>query len=313
MIQGSELADIFDVKPQQINNQRVRYELIDDVDTVTLQNNRRYYTPSGIRKILTKRDYNFKKRKISVCNVKGGVGKTTLSVNIARKAASLGFKTLLIDCDKQGNATDQIWPQGREIDFPCLYDIIKKKSLLKNTIIQVDEYLSLLPSNLKNQLLETEIINTNINKGNYFKRLLDHLNLDLILFDTEPNLSQINLMALAYADLNIAPIKLDKNSIDGLELLLSFIKGQMNEWPEMNVETRILINAFDKRMTAESIKKIGEVQSLGINTFNTAIRVDQSFVRSQDTGEIKKSSKAYEDVSLLTSELLELSMGTNPQ
>lgn len=307
MIQGSELANIFQVNSQQISNLRVRYGLIDDVDTVILSNNRRYYTPHGIRKILEKRNYGFKQRNICVCNVKGGVGKTTLAVNIAKKTASLGFKTLIVDCDKQGNATDQIWPEGRDKNFYCLYDIIKKNASIKDAVVKINDHLYLLPSNLKNQLLENEITNTNLNKGSYFKRLLEEEAYDIVIFDTEPNLSQVNLMALAYSDLNIAPIRLDKNSIDGLDLLLGFVEEQSVEWPEMKTETKVLINGFDKRMTTEAIKKIGEVQALGIKTFDTAIRIDQSFVRAQDIGEIKTTSKAYEDITLFVSELLELS------
>jgi chromosome partitioning protein len=307
MIQGSELANIFEVKPQQINNLRIRHDLIDGSDTITLSNNRRYYKASGIRKILESRNYDFSQKKICVCNVKGGVGKTTIAVNIAKKSSELGLKTLLIDCDKQGNATDQIWPECKQKDFSCLYDIIKKNSSLKSSIIKITDYLSVIPSNLKNQLLENEITNLNINKGNYFKRLLENEDFDLIVFDTEPNLSQVNLMALAYSDINIAPIRLDKNSIDGLDLLLNFIGQQSHEWPEMKIETKVLINGFDKRMTTEAIKKIGEVQSLGVTTFDTAIRIDQTFVKSQESGELRRSSKAYEDIGLFVTELLELS------
>lgn len=306
MIQGSELANIFQVKPQQINNLRVRYNLLDDSDTHIAENGRRYYTPTGIRKILTKRGYSFVKKSVCVCNVKGGVGKTTIAVHLARKISSFGFKTLIIDCDKQGNATDQLCPTLREKNFPCLYDIIKGTSTLSNTIISLNEHLSLLPSNLSNQLLEQEILNKKLNLGNYFKKILANNDFDIIIFDTEPNLSLINLMALAYSKLNIAPIRLDKNSLDGLELLLGFIEQQKANWPEMEVETKVLINGFDKRMTTEALKKIGEVQRLGMNTFNTAIRIDQGFVKSQDTHEIKTNSKAYEDITLLASELLEL-------
>ena len=306
MIQSSELANIFKVKSQQINNMRSRYNLLDNKDTFTSNNNRRYYTPSGIRKILEKRSYPFNRKNICVCNVKGGVGKTTISVGVAIKSASLGIKTLLIDCDKQGNATDQLWPESRDQDFPCLYDIIKKNTKVESAIRPINDYLSLLPSNLKNQLLETEITNKNINKGNFFKRILDKLNYELVLFDTEPNLSQINLMALAYSDLNIAPIKLDKNSIDGLDLLLTFIDQQSAEWPEMKIKTKVLINGYDKRMTTDSIKKIGEVQELGVKTFNTAIRTDQNFVKSQELGYLKRNSKSYEDITLFTTELLEI-------
>jgi chromosome partitioning protein len=311
MIQGSELANIFQVKPQQINNLRSRYGLIDEKDTMIATNARRYYTPDGIRKILTKRGYEFKKQAICICNVKGGVGKTTIAVNLAKKTASLGFKTLLIDCDKQGNATDQVRPELREKNFSCLFDIIKGTSHLSDTIVSVSDYLSLLPSNLSNQLLEQEILNKKLNLGNYFKKLLSGNEFDIIIFDTEPNLSLINLMALAYSELNIAPIRLDKNSLDGLELLLGFIDQQKANWPEMAIETKVLINGFDKRTTTEALKKISEVQRLGMETFNTAIRIDQGFVKSQDTHDIKSNSKAYEDITMLAAELLELTPTAN--
>lgn len=305
MITSSELATLLQIKHQNLNNIRNRYDLIEGEDTSITNNKRRFYSPKGIRKILSKRQVKLKNKSISFCNVKGGVGKTALSVSLTRKLSSLGFKTLLIDCDKQGNATDQIWPLSRESQFNCLHDIIKNKATFNSSIIEINEFLHLLPSNLKNQLLELEITSSNLNKGTYFKRLLDNTDYEVIIFDTEPNLSQVNLMALAYSEINIAPIKLDKNSIDGLELLLCFVEQQKHEWPNMNVQTKVLINGFDKRMTTDAIKKIGEVQQLGIETFSTAIRTDNSFVKSQDTGDLKKTTKAYEDITLLASELLE--------
>ena len=113
-------------------------------------------------------------------------------------------------------------------------------------------------------------------------------------------------MALAYSDLNIAPVRLDKNSIDGLELLLAFVDDQAKEWPEMKTLTKVLINGFDKRMTTDALKRINEVNEMGIETFNTAMRIDQSYVKAQDNGDIKKGSKAYEDITLFATELLEL-------
>ena len=313
MIQGSELATILQVKPQLINNLRTRYSLVDGEDTITQANKRRYYTPSGLRKILKNRGYSFDKKVVSVCNVKGGVGKSSIASSLALKASSLGFKTLLIDLDKQGNATDQIWPEGRESDFPCLYDVIKKSATFNSSIVRINDFLSLFPSNLKNQLLEIEITSKNINKGQFFKKFLDELDFDLVIYDTEPNLSQVNLMALASTDINISPVKMDKSSIDGLELVLDFIEDQKEEWPGMHVETKVLINAFDKRMTTEAIKKMSEIQSLGVDTFQTMVRTDQSFVKAQELGEVKKGTKAYEDITNLSVELLELDKIKNLQ
>jgi chromosome partitioning protein len=306
VIQGPELASILEVKPQLINSLRDRYELIDGEDMVVLGNKRRYYTPAGLRKIFLNRDYDFKKRVVCVAQCKGGVGKSSISVAIANKASKLGFKTLLIDLDKQGNATDQVWPDAREKQFDCLYDIVKKNAKFKNSIIKISETLDLFPSNLKNQLLDLEITANGINKGSFFKNILDSLEYDLIVFDTEPNLSQVNAMAMAYSQLNIAPVRMDKSSIDGLELVLDFIDNLKDQWPEINVVTKVLINAFDKRMTTEAVKKIGEIQNLGVKTFDTMIRTDQSFVKAQETGDLKVGSKAYEDITSLIVEVLDL-------
>lgn len=306
MIPGPELANILNVKPQQIHNLRSRYDLIDEIDTILSPSGRRFYTPDGVRKILNKRGLNFTPKSVCICNVKGGVGKTTIAVNLAKKSASLGFKTLLVDCDKQGNATDQILPELRGTEFPTLYDIVSKKSDIEKCILKVNEHLSLLPSNLKNQLLEKAIGEANLNKGEYLKKIFKNHGYDLIIFDTEPNLSSINLMVLAYCELNIAPIRLDKNSIDGLDLLLNFIDDGKDEWPGMNIETKVLINGFDKRMTTDGITKIGKVNDLGLETFGTYIRVDQGFVKSQDSLDLKSNSKAYEDIALFATELLEI-------
>lgn len=306
MIQGPELASILEVKPQLINSLRSRFNLIEEVDTVTKPNKRRYYTPQGIRKIFEQRGYDFSKKVISVASVKGGVGKTSISTALATKASSLGFKTIIIDLDKQGNSTDQLWPEGREQSFNCMYHVIKNECYFEDAIVKLSDTLHLFPSNLKNQLLESELLGSKINKGHYFEKILGDLDYDLIIFDTEPNLSQINFMALAYSTLNIAPVKMDKSSVDGLQLILDFIDDQKEEWPTMNVKTKVLINAFDKRMTTEAIKKIGEIQSMGVETFNTMIRTDQSFVKAQDTGSIKSSTKAYEDITSLTIEALDL-------
>ena len=126
MIPGPELASILNVKPQQIHNLRARYDLIDEQDTLLSPSGRRYYTPSEVGKILTKRGLNFSPKSVCICNVKDGVGKTTIAVHLAKKTSSLGLKTLLVDCDKQGNATDQILPSLRDLS-------LLPSSLLNNT------------------------------------------------------------------------------------------------------------------------------------------------------------------------------------
>ena len=306
MMLGPELASVLRVKPQFVNKLRTTLELKDGVDTILQNNKRRYYTPFGIKKILSERGYKFDRRVISISQLKGGVGKTAIATSLAKKASELGFKTLLIDLDKQGNSTDQLWSDSIDIQFNCFYDVLKKSASFESCIIKLTETLHIFPSNLKNQLSEIEINSSSLNIGSYFNKLIDKLDYDLIVFDTEPNLSKLNSMALACSDLVIAPVKMDKSSIDGLELLIGQIENQSEQWSEIHTEVKVLFNAFDKRMTKKAMDKISEVNELGASAFETVIRTDQEFVNAQETGALKIGSKAYEDIRNLTIEALEI-------
>ena len=297
-IQTSELVSLFNTKPQNINNFRTRYQLVEEEDTYK-SGRSRIFTSKGIKKILEKKNFNFERKIVSVSNLKGGVGKTTMAVHIAQKAASLGCKTLLIDADKQGNATSKFQLPNFDI---VLYDVIKKQCSLMDAILPINDFLHIIPSNLKNQMLENELTGKQINKVGYFKRNLKNTDYDLIIIDTEPNLSQINFMAITSSDLNIAPVKLDNDSLDGLELMLNFIEDAKKEWPDIQVKTIAVINNYDGRMTT-SLRKISELQDMGIQVFETICRTDNSYVKFQDRLEISHKSKAFEDITELTYEI----------
>jgi chromosome partitioning protein len=321
MIRSTELASFLKTSPQNLNNLRVKEgfqeEIISEKEPIpkdlygtmdTLKGPRnRYFTPLGVRKILEKRNYPFKKKIVSISNLKGGVGKTSICVHLARMAVTFGFRVLVVDADKQGNATGQLI-DGQDFKY-CLFNIITKdknfQCNLEDAIIKVNDFLSVIPSNLNNQRLEMELQKGLINNIGYFSRLFKQEDYDLILIDTEPNLSLVNLMALTSADLNIAPIKLDKNSIDGLQMILGQIEDIKGEWKGVNLKTKVLINGFDGRMKT-SLEKIGELQNLGIEAFDSVIRTDNSFVKFQDGIDLPKNSKAYEDIKNLTLELLNL-------
>ena len=297
-INTAELMTLLNTNPQNINNIRKRFSLIDEIDTFK-KGKSRFFTGHGVRKILNKKKFSFKRKIISFSNLKGGVGKTTLATHVARKAASLGCKTLLIDADKQANATSKF--ELPKFNF-VLYDAIVKKCSLKDTILPINDFLHIIPSNLKNQLLENELSSKQINKTGYFRRNLNKSFYDLIIIDTEPNLSQINFMAITSSDLNIAPVRLDSDSLDGLDQMLSFIKDAEKEWPDIKVKTSAIINNYDGRMTT-SLRKILELQSMGIKIFETVCKTDNSYVKFQDGIELPKKSRAFEDISNLTYEI----------
>lgn len=306
MMQGPELAKIFNVKPQFINKLRVKLDFKDDIDSIVQKNNRRYYTPLALRKILRERGFKFNKRVITLANCKGGVGKSATATALASFISSLGIKTLLIDMDKQGNASSQLWPESSEMQFNCFYDVLKKSATFESCIVELNEYLHLFPSNLKNQLSELEINSQSLNIGSFLKKIVSNLDYEAIIIDTEPNLSKLNFMAFSASDLIISPLKMDKSSIDGLDLLISQVENQAEQFDEVNTEIKALFNDFDKRMTKNAVSKISDVNELGVDSFETVIRTDSEFSKAQTTGSLKKNSKAYEDIRSLAIEILEL-------
>jgi chromosome partitioning protein len=304
MITIQELSHRLNVTSNQISNIIRQLDLKDQTE----KNGRSTsIKPIALRAILESRGFIFPKINIATCNLKGGVGKTSVAVGLAQQISNYGFKTLLVDCDKQANATERLWPESTEKEYPTLFEVLTHQVKVKDSIVSITESLDLLPSDLQNQLLDERITEKNINLGGYFKKVLSELEYDVVVFDTEPDLSKINFMAMASCDLVLAPMRQDRDSIKGLRMLQDFLGDQKEEWPEIKAEIRPIINFLDGRMTSRALNKVSEIQEGGFKLMNTLIRVDNEFSDAQITGAINRKSKAYEDIDSLVDEVFGLS------
>lgn len=304
MITIQELSKRLNVTSNQISN--IIRQL--DLKSETEKNGRTTcLKPKALRAILESRGFTFSKMNIATCNLKGGVGKTSLSVGLAQQVANYGFRTLLIDCDKQANATERLWPESSEKEYPTMFEVLTHQVRMADAIVSITDSLDLMPSDLQNQLLDERITEKNINLGGYFKKALSDLNYDVVIYDTEPDLSKINFMAMASCNLILAPMRQDRDSIKGLKMLRSFLDDQKEEWPEIQAEIRPIINFLDGRMTTRALNKVSEIQEDGFTLMNTLIRVDNEFSDAQTKGEIARKSKAYEDIDSLVDEVFSLS------
>jgi chromosome partitioning protein len=304
MITIQELSHRLNVTSNQISNIIRQLDLKDQTE----KNGRSTsIKPIALRAILESRGFIFPKINIATCNLKGGVGKTSVAVGLAQQISNYGFKTLLVDCDKQANATERLWPESTEKEYPTLFEVLTHQVKVKDSIVSITESLDLLPSDLQNQLLDERITEKNINLGGYFKKVLSELEYDVVVFDTEPDLSKINFMAMASCDLVLAPMRQDRDSIKGLRMLQDFLEDQKEEWPEIKAEIRPIINFLDGRMTSRALNKVSEIQEGGFKLMNTLIRVDNEFSDAQITGAINRKSKAYEDIDSLVDEVFGLS------
>lgn len=186
---------------------------------------------------------------IALANQKGGVGKTTSSINLAASLAVLEYKTLLVDADPQANATSGIGYDPREVKS-SIYECIINNADPKEAIIETTTpHLDLLPAHIDLVGAEIEMINL-ANREHKMKEVFSQIrdDYDFIIVDCSPSLGLITINALTAADSVIIPVQCEYFALEGLGKLLNTIKivqSRLN--PELQIEG-ILLTMYDVRL-----------------------------------------------------------------
>lgn len=162
---------------------------------------------------------------IAIANQKGGVGKTTTSVNLAASLAVLEQKVLLVDADPQGNATTGVGYDLKELKetiYECLVDGLEPKEAILKTDI---ENMFLLPSNIDLVGAELEMLNFE-EKESVMAKMLAKVKdeYDYILIDCSPSLGLLTVNSLAAANSVMIPVQCQYFALEGLGKLLNTIK-----------------------------------------------------------------------------------------
>lgn len=162
---------------------------------------------------------------IAVANQKGGVGKTTTSVNLSACLAYLGKKVLLMDTDPQGNATSGVGINKGDVN-QCIYDILIDDIDLSKVVLETKvENLHVIPATISLAGAEIELVST-ISREVRLKRALEEVKdkYDFIIIDCPPSLGLLTINALTAADSVLIPVQCEYYALEGLSQLLSTIR-----------------------------------------------------------------------------------------
>lgn len=197
---------------------------------------------------------------IAIANQKGGVGKTTTSVNLGACLATLGKRVLLVDIDPQGNTTSGVGVNKADVVY-CIYDVIINDVHPKDAIVDsAIPNLKIIPATIQLAGAEIELVPT-ISREVRLKKslhLVKHM-FDYILIDCPPSLGILTINSLTAADSVIIPIQCEYYALEGLSQLLNTVRlVQKHLNTGLQIEG-VLLTMFDAR-TNLGIQVIEEVK-----------------------------------------------------
>lgn len=191
---------------------------------------------------------------ISLVNQKGGVGKTTTSINLSASLAVLGKKTLLIDLDPQGNTTTGVGINKGEIE-KSIYDVLIGECEIKEALIKTKyKNLFVLPATINLAGLDIELLEKSkheegFQKGEQLKNYLSTIQdqYDFIIIDCPPSLGIITTNALTASNSVIIPVQCEFFALEGItQLLRTIMLAQKNLNPTLDIEG-VLLTMLDSR------------------------------------------------------------------
>lgn len=224
---------------------------------------------------------------LAMCNQKGGVGKTTSTINLGAALAEYGRRVLLVDFDPQGALSVGLGVQPHELE-QSVYNVIMERSLPVDSVIRDTKLdgIDLLPSNIDLSAAEVQLV-AEVGREHTLLRVLHPVmkQYDYVLVDCQPSLGLLTVNALTASDGVIIPLECEFFSLRGVALLIDTIdkvRERLN--PKLDI-TGILATMFDARTLHSKEVMARVVEAFGDTVFDTVINRTVRFPETTVAGE----------------------------
>lgn len=223
---------------------------------------------------------------IAIANQKGGVGKTTTSINLSACLAELGKKVLVIDLDPQGNCTSGFGIEKEEIE-DTVYELILNECTVKTSMMTPDdiENVTIIPSNVNLAGAEIELLEFN-EKEYVLKNSIDYVkdDYDYIIIDCPPSLNMLTVNAMTTADSMIIPIQCEYYALEGIGQLIhtiDLVQKRLNS--KLKIEG-VVFTMYDGRTNLSKDVVDNVKNNLQAHIYNTIIPRNVSLAEAPSHG-----------------------------
>lgn len=250
------------------------------------------------------------KKIIAVINQKGGVGKTTTSINFACGLTREGHRVLLTDLDPQAHSTIGLGIEPETYHY-AVHDVMLNKSDIREVLLKTSiNNLDLVPSHIRLERAEQQLT-PEMFKESRLHKALRGLDYDFVVIDCRPTLGTLTINALYACDFILVPCEMARFALDGFADLMETIENvKDNEKIEKEKFIRILLNKFDARKSVTNDWVLGQLKPYKSLLFKTKIRqneaLNQAHIAMEPVFTFKANSSGAQDYEQLTKEFLRL-------